>query len=245
MKIFISWSKETSNRVALSLREWLPEVFPDVEPWLSQHDIGAGSKWANELGKALEGSDFGIICVTRSNLFSPWVLYESGAIAKSFDEGLVVPLLFKLKVADFATNQLHPLSQFQSVEATAQGVAKLLQSVNQSRQMPAPEDWVSRSFKKWWWPELENRFSKISGSDLKIEEAVDELSEKQSRILRALFTESMQEGRLISNYQTYYGQELEELTEGGYIRPIGKKYALSSRGVELTRAYLSRSLSQG
>ena len=48
MKIFISWSGERSRTVATALRNWLPYIFQDADPWVSSRDINAGSRWEAE-----------------------------------------------------------------------------------------------------------------------------------------------------------------------------------------------------
>jgi hypothetical protein len=53
-----------------------------VKPWLSQADISAGDRWAQEVAKELESSKFGIICVSLENLNSAWILFEAGALPK-------------------------------------------------------------------------------------------------------------------------------------------------------------------
>ena len=65
MKVFLSWSGDRSRQVAAALREWIPLVLQHVEPWMSDHDIGAGDRWAVEIGKRLEENHFGIICLER------------------------------------------------------------------------------------------------------------------------------------------------------------------------------------
>jgi len=77
MQIFISWSGTKSKGAAEALRDWLPDVFQSVEPWLSSEDISPGKRWNSELQKKLESSSFGIICVTQKNLNAPWIIIRS------------------------------------------------------------------------------------------------------------------------------------------------------------------------
>src|ERR1700743_130514 len=100
MKVFISWSGESSKALADVLRNWLPLVLHYVEPWMSDVDIDAGDRWADAVAKELEASNFGIICVTRENISSPWILFEAGALAKSLKGSRVIPLLFALDMRD-------------------------------------------------------------------------------------------------------------------------------------------------
>src|SRR4051794_4878106 len=102
MKVFISWSGDRSQTLALAVRDWLPMVLHYVEPWLSHSDIEAGERWANVVAKELETTKFGIICITRENIESPWILFEAGALAKSMQEGRVIPLLFDIEFKDIA-----------------------------------------------------------------------------------------------------------------------------------------------
>lgn len=87
MKIFISWSGDRSELLAKALRDWFPLVLHYVDPWLSQSDIQAGERWGIEVAKELETCNFGVICVTKENLNSPWILFEAGALAKSMQDG--------------------------------------------------------------------------------------------------------------------------------------------------------------
>jgi len=79
MKIFISWSGKLSKHVGLTLRDWLPNVIQAADPYISSKDISKGVRWFSEISTELESSHFGIICVTRTNMESPWLLFEAGA----------------------------------------------------------------------------------------------------------------------------------------------------------------------
>ena len=44
---------------------------------MSADDIRIGVHWSFELAKALERTDFGIVCLTEENRESPWILFEA------------------------------------------------------------------------------------------------------------------------------------------------------------------------
>jgi hypothetical protein len=156
MKIFISWSGNRSHALADSLREWIPLVLHYIEPWLSQTDIEAGQRWAEQVAKELETSNFGIVCITQENVSSPWVLFESGALAKSLQGSRVVPFLLDLEFRDITG----PLAQFQAKKADRTGAFDIVQSLNQLSPHPIPEDRVKQLFDALW-PELEKKIASI------------------------------------------------------------------------------------
>lgn len=157
MKVFISWSGERSQALALALRDWLPLVLHYVEPWLSESDVAAGERWAQEVAKELEASNFGVICVTPENVAAPWVLFEAGALAKSLQGSRVVPLLYGLEFSDISG----PLAQFQAKKVEKNGIGEVIQSINHTTTDEAiPEDRAKQLFTALW-PEFENRLKAI------------------------------------------------------------------------------------
>jgi hypothetical protein len=49
---------------------------------MSDNNIDGGARWNDALAKALEETDFGIVCVTCANQAAPWLNFEAGAVAK-------------------------------------------------------------------------------------------------------------------------------------------------------------------
>ena len=41
MRVFISWSKDPSQKIASILKERIPSVLHNIEPWMSEKDISA------------------------------------------------------------------------------------------------------------------------------------------------------------------------------------------------------------
>jgi hypothetical protein len=156
MKIFISWSGDRSKHIATAIKPWLTDVLPDVETWMSDHNIEAGSRWGTDLNRELQSTNFGILCLTPENLKSSWLLFEAGSLAKALQEARVVPYLYNLTPADVG----FPLAQFQGVSADEQGTWKLLQSLNSAREVGFSTEKLERSFKKWW-PDLQSQLEII------------------------------------------------------------------------------------
>lgn len=156
MKLFISWSGPRSQALAQALRDWLPLVLHYAEPWLSESDLAAGERWAQSLAKELESCQFGIICVTRENVVSPWVLFEAGSLAKSLEGSRVIPLLLDVEFSELTG----PLAQFQAKKSEREGVIEVIQSVNQACENAVPETRVKALFEALW-PDLEKKISEI------------------------------------------------------------------------------------
>ena len=151
MKVFLSWSGDTSLRVATAFRDWLPSVLQSVTPYVSAEDLDKGSRWSTDIAKELELSTYGVLCITKSNIDAPWINFEAGALSKTVDKARVSPFLFNLKRSEVKG----PLLQFQSTVNEKDDIAKLLTSINgscpEAERLDATR--LQRVFEVWW-PEL-------------------------------------------------------------------------------------------
>ena len=93
LRIFLSWSGDRSKKVALALKDWLPDVLTLAEPWMSASDIEKGAKWTQALSGELGAANFAIISLTPENLTSPWLLFEAGALSKTAESRACTYLL--------------------------------------------------------------------------------------------------------------------------------------------------------
>ncbi|MGX1574997.1 TIR domain-containing protein [Cellulosimicrobium funkei] len=183
VKVFISWSGLRSKEVATALRDWLPQVIQEIEPWVSQHDIPKGRPWNQELTESLAGTSEGIICVTRENVGAAWLNYEAGALAKNSTEASVRTALFGLGNSDV----VGPLSNFQHTALSDEAdVFQMVQSINTKCDRPLPPDVLQRAFDRVW-PELEERLAKIppepkKGAPAPTRSQVDLLKEVLERV---------------------------------------------------------------
>jgi hypothetical protein len=110
--------------VAEALNNWLRRVIQAVKPFYSP-EIEKGARWSSEVDEALEGTQFGIICLTPDNLNSVWIYYEAGALSKTKD-ALIWTFLHGLTSADVSP----PLGKFQHTVAAKEDVLRLLKTIN-------------------------------------------------------------------------------------------------------------------
>jgi hypothetical protein len=150
MKVFISWSGDLSDRVAIALRNWLPSVLQSIEPYVSSEDIDKGARWSADVGKELDATHFGILCVTRENIGSPWLNFEAGALSKSIEISRVSPFLLNVRPAEL----VGPLSQFQATLPRLDDVTRLVKSMNAFSERPIDESRLIDAIRMWW-PQLE------------------------------------------------------------------------------------------
>lgn len=159
MKVFLSWSGTRSQALARAIREWLPDVLPTAEPWMSDTDIHAFSRWSKELGEVLEDCSLAILCLTPDNVDAPWVLFEAGAVSKVLSESSVCPLLFGVTAAELSG----PLAQFQAVQCDRGGLLSLCKGLNtRLGDQRMTDERVVRFFDRSW-RTLESRLRLIPG----------------------------------------------------------------------------------
>jgi hypothetical protein len=121
-------------------------VVQHVEPWMSEADIESGGRWNDRVAAELEKADYGIICLTTTNLDRPWLLFEAGALAKRFETARVVPLLVDLKPADVTM----PLATFQGRELNKEGMRRLVRDVGALRKPPMSNEQIDALFDGMW-----------------------------------------------------------------------------------------------
>ena len=91
-KIFISWSKEKSRDLAIEIKSLLESLDPHSKVFMSENDISAGEPVQKKIIQEITECDILLLCFTKENKKSPWLLYEAG-----FANGLnkrIIPFLF-------------------------------------------------------------------------------------------------------------------------------------------------------
>lgn len=157
MKVFLSWSGQTSHKVATILRDWIPSVIQSVVPYVSSEDIDKGTRWSTDIAKELEDSAFGIICVTKGNIHAPWLTFEAGALSKKLEKSFVSPFLFDIKRAEIDG----PILQFQSTIFEKEDIKKLLKTINKAcADDKLTDERFEKSFEVWY-PNLEKELTAL------------------------------------------------------------------------------------
>ncbi len=128
MSVFISWSgvDSKSHSIAKLLRDWLPKVIQRLDCFLSSKDIDAGAVWFDTLRQNLEQSKIGILCLTPESILRPWILFEAGVIARSFEQNRIYPLLIGLNVSEIPS----PLAIFQGGSLSQPEMLKMVRMIN-------------------------------------------------------------------------------------------------------------------
>lgn len=157
MDVFVSWSGARSGAAAQALHAWLPKIINDIKPWLSSADIDKGARWGSDIAVKLESAKAGIICLTKSNLSSDWILFEAGALSKTIQNTFVCPLLIDLQPTDIRG----PLAQFQATRVTKSDMLRLLKTLNSGLEEKALSDSHIEEAFEVWWPKLEGQLKSL------------------------------------------------------------------------------------
>jgi hypothetical protein len=151
MRVFISWSGDSSLVVAKALHSWMRCVLQRAVPFVSAHDLERGARWFNEISRELDATDCGILCLTPHNIEAPWVLFEAGALSKKLEHSRVIPLLVDVSPAELKP----PLSFFNAATADKAGLLQVVQTLNKALGADAlADDALALVFEKWW-PDFE------------------------------------------------------------------------------------------
>jgi hypothetical protein len=127
MDTILTWSGSASHDVASFFRDWLTEVLPGIQPWISDQDIAKGRKWFSELMEQLSKTAVSITFVTPENVRSPWIYYEVGVIAAKNADCIVCPYLIGIQPSQVNDT---PLGQFQCTIANREDTFRLIRSIN-------------------------------------------------------------------------------------------------------------------
>ena len=210
MKVFISWSGETSLKVAQIFREWLPSVIQSIEPYVSSEDIDKGARWSTDIAKELEDSTFGILCVTKDNLEAPWLSFEAGALSKTMEKAFVNPFLFDIRRSEVQG----PILQFQSTIFDKEDIRRLVKTLNKaSGDFSIAEGRLDKSFDVWY-PTLETELNELKNEKIQNSDGTSrETSIGEPEILEEILELSRDNQKLLRNPDSKIVAEIERVKE--------------------------------
>lgn len=209
MKVFISWSGEQSKKIALIFRDWLPTVIQSLDPFVSSEDIEKGARWNTDIAQELKESSFGLICVTKDNLSSPWLNFEAGALSKTIENTFVAPFLFDVKPSDLTGL---PISQFQSTNFSKTDMKRLIETLNSASQTSLDPQRLDKAFELCY-PDLENSINEVKKSKHKDnDDEVKTLDNKANNIiLEEILETARNTQRLLGNTDAKLYENIEQV----------------------------------
>ena len=119
MKIFISWSKQKSRRLAEATKKFIISVLGDSVQIFFSPDMYRGSCVDNEIHNNLLCSDKCIVCITSENYKNPWLMYEAGVVYGTHyatpGSNVVIPILFE-HVPEWSSWVDKPLNRYAPID---------------------------------------------------------------------------------------------------------------------------------
>lgn len=154
MKVFISWSGQRSKVVAEIFSDWLKCVIQASQPWISTRDIDRGAIWFSEINDKLKDVSVGVVCLTQENKNRPWILFETGALAKGLTTNKVCTFLIDLKPEDLQD----PLAQFNHTTPDNNSVWELTRTINSCLVDKALDERILKQVFDTYWPQFKQSF---------------------------------------------------------------------------------------
>ena len=156
MRVFIAWSGSRSKAIAEILRRWVHKALPSSEPYMSTIDSLPGRDWLADVAQHLDGTNVGIMCYTRENLRSEWMLFEAGAIAKEVENHRLIPFLFD----DLSPEHLpEPLRKYTASKVDRTGFKDVIEAIFQCTNGSMADD--TQKLIDTHWPVLELQLQAI------------------------------------------------------------------------------------
>lgn len=155
MKIFVSWSGGRSRVVAEMLSEWIKCVLQASQPWISTQHIDKGAIWFSEISDQLRDTSAGIVCLTQENKNKPWILFETGALAKGLSANRVCTFLVDLTATDIED----PLAQFNHTTPDRNSMWRLVNTLNSCLENGRLDERILKQVFDTYWPKFESDFA--------------------------------------------------------------------------------------
>ncbi|MBT9263551.1 toll-Interleukin receptor [Pseudomonas sp. MG-9] len=125
------------------------------QPWISTQHIDKGAIWFSEISDQLRDTAAGIVCLTQENKNKPWILFETGALAKGLSANRVCTFLVDLTSTDIED----PLAQFNHTTPDRASVWGLVNTLNNCLENGRLDERILKQVFDTYWPKFEVDFA--------------------------------------------------------------------------------------
>lgn len=137
------------------LSEWIRCVLQASQPWISTQHIDKGAIWFSEISDQLRDTAAGIVCLTQENKNKPWILFETGALAKGLSANRVCTFLVDLTPTDIED----PLAQFNHTTPDQNSMWRLVNTLNSCLETGRLDERILKQVFDTYWPKFQSDFS--------------------------------------------------------------------------------------
>lgn len=236
MKVFMSWSGQRSKLTAELLEVWIKCVIQAAQPWISSKGIERGALWFTEINDQLKDTAVGVVCLTQENKSAPWILFETGALAKGLSSSRVCTFLVDVEPADLQP----PLAQFNHTFPTKESMKSLVTTLNNGVEANRLDPIILDRIFETYWPQFEQGFAKI------IQEnpvnTVIEPREEKDMLSEILSTMRGMANRVRDLEEQSYAKRRVNHKEKGRSLTIGEAFSSHSIGSVVSRLNKSSAL---
>lgn len=124
--VFISCTKNLSRECAKVLRDWIKYVSNTDTPLLSSRTNDKVGYWLSDHSDDLIDIKTGIVCISKDNINSPWLVFELGALISRLGKNNVFTFLIDVDPEELEM----PFSLVDSIRPNKEGMRKLLYALN-------------------------------------------------------------------------------------------------------------------
>lgn len=119
IKIFLSWSKIKSKKLAEITKEFIKNTIGDAIEFFFSPEMYKGTCVDNEIHKNLINCNMCLVFITADNFKNPWLMYESGVIFGAnhaqIDDSVVIPILFE-RIPEWSSWIDKPLNRYVPIQ---------------------------------------------------------------------------------------------------------------------------------
>lgn len=228
--VFLSWSGQRSQALALFFSKWLPRVIQVAKPFYSDEEIPKGTTGYEKIREALKTSSFGVAFITRENSQALWIHSEIGALWG--DKKECSPFMIDGDIGEI--KGLIPT--IQQTKPDRDDVLRLIHSIRDILIPSLSDEVVDRAFEREW-SDLDKKIKEVQNTTIEEGNVVNQSQKhiylsahmERSERVATYFYEWLP--KVIKGVNLFYSEK--DVPIGGYDRSERNREAIkhSSMGV--------------